>query len=188
MTLQIVNVVGFLLPDPKQLINTGFPIRAAKRHDRKLLCEIIAVDDAEQLYGMRGCSVFPVRAHVLIGIPYAFRKDSFAVFDIYAIGITHKNRPLCIFVDYSTKGLIRKEVSQGLRFRKEYVRALIARYADLSFMTRRTHSLPAFRTFEVFVCLAVFPFLLFAFKEADDLLTAVQKTRVFFLTCGDASR
>jgi hypothetical protein len=73
MTAEIVNIVRFFLPDPKKLIDAGFPVCVTQRHDRELFLQVISVYNAEELNGMRRGFVFPSGAYVAIGIPYAFR-------------------------------------------------------------------------------------------------------------------
>ena len=42
-----MNVVGLLLPDPHELLQSGLPVCAANGEDGELLLQVITVDDAE---------------------------------------------------------------------------------------------------------------------------------------------
>ena len=63
MTAQVGNPVGFLLPNPQQLIHRGFPVGSAQGHNGKFLRQIVPVHHAEFLDGMGRRSVRPVGAH-----------------------------------------------------------------------------------------------------------------------------
>ena len=63
VTVQVVNVVGFFLPNPQQLVHGGLECRATKRYYRELLRQVVAIDNAKQLFGVRGSAVRPMRTH-----------------------------------------------------------------------------------------------------------------------------
>ena len=91
MTGEIIYIVGFLLPDPKELIDCGLPIGSAQRHDRKLFLEVIAIYDTEEFDRMCGRTVLPMRTNVQIGVPNTFLQNFAAIVDIDFIGVTHIN-------------------------------------------------------------------------------------------------
>lgn len=64
----------------------------------------------------------------------------------------------------------------------ENVAAVTAGYAYLSFMTRRAHSLLAFRAFEIAERFTVAPLLFYGFKPSSELLPEIQKPCVLRLT------
>ena len=97
MARQIMYAVGLLLPDPQQFIDSGFPIRAAKRHDREFFGKIIPVDNAEELNGMSRRTVFPARADVKIVIPYAVFQNPGAILNIYLICVAHEKTSVMVF-------------------------------------------------------------------------------------------
>ena len=76
---------------------------------------------------------------------------------------------------------------KGSGFCDKHICALAAGDAYFSFMKRRPHSLSAFGTFEILVCIAILPFLLLVLEPAADALSAVQVARVFRLPLGDVS-
>ena len=60
MAGQVVDIVGFFLPDPEKLVQSRPVIDLPDGLNGELLPEVIAVDDAEQLDGMRpGVAVLP---------------------------------------------------------------------------------------------------------------------------------
>ncbi len=70
----------------------------------------------------------------------------------------------------------------------ENVAAIAAGHADLPFMTRRAHSLLAFRTVEIAVRFSVAPLLFCGFCFPSDLLSEVQEPRILRLTLCNVSR
>lgn len=49
VAVEIVDIVGFLLPDPQQFVNTGFEICAPDGQNGKFPLQIITVDNADFL-------------------------------------------------------------------------------------------------------------------------------------------
>ena len=79
VAVEIVDIVGFLLPDPQQFVNTGFEICAPDGQNGKFPLQIITVDNAEFFYGMGRSAVVPAGTHLLVGIPDAVLQDITAV-------------------------------------------------------------------------------------------------------------
>ena len=65
VAVKIVDIVGFLLPDPEDLIHSAFQRRLPQRQRRKFFPQIIAVHHAEPLDGIGRGSVLPHRAYLL---------------------------------------------------------------------------------------------------------------------------
>ena len=94
MAAQVVDVVRLLLPDPQQLVHGGLPIGAPQRQQRKLLGQVVAVDDAELLDRVRRSAVvLPVGAHGPVGIPDAVFQYVAAVADEYLVCVAHDSAP-----------------------------------------------------------------------------------------------
>ena len=91
---QVPDVVGLLLPDPQQFVHGGFPIGPAQGQDGKLLLQIVAVDDAEFLYGVGGRSILPAGTDFQLRVPYAVGQDLPAVFYKNLISAAHSNPPV----------------------------------------------------------------------------------------------
>ena len=93
MAAEVMDVVGFLLPDPQKLLNAGLVERAAQRHDGKFLAQIVAVHHAEFFDGVRRRAVLPMRAHRAVTIPYAVFQNIAAGLDIQLVSSAHGNSP-----------------------------------------------------------------------------------------------
>ena len=87
--VEVMDVVGLFLPDPQQLVHSCFPVGPAEGQNRKLLLQIVAVDDAEFFDGVGGRAVLPVGTDVLIGVPDAVVKDLLNVLHKDLIGVAH---------------------------------------------------------------------------------------------------
>ena len=94
---QLVNVVGFLLPDPQQLIQSGLPIGAANGENGELLGQIVAVDYAEFVDGVGRGAVLPAGPDLLVGVPDALGQNVLAVLNKYLIGVAHGLISLSVF-------------------------------------------------------------------------------------------
>ena len=65
MTVKIIDIIRFLLPDPQKLIRTAFDCCSSKCQCRKFLRQVIAVDHSKFLNGICRCSVLPSWAYLL---------------------------------------------------------------------------------------------------------------------------
>ena len=65
MTVKVMNIVGFFLPDPKHFIRRTLKRRPPKRQDRKLLRQIIPVHHAKLFDRISRCAILPVRSDPL---------------------------------------------------------------------------------------------------------------------------
>ena len=65
VAVQIMNVVGLLLPDPKDLVRCGLERRLSERHDREFLGKVVAIYHAKLLDRICARAVRPVRTHLL---------------------------------------------------------------------------------------------------------------------------
>ena len=97
MGVEIMDVVGFFLPDPQQFVHRGFPIGPPESENGELLLEIVAVDNAEFLNGMGGGAVVPVGTDILVGIPHAGVQNLPAGADEKRVGLAHTLPPLAVF-------------------------------------------------------------------------------------------
>ena len=75
MAVQVVDVVGFLLPDPQQLVHRALEGHFPDGLDGELLPQVVAVDDTEFLHGVGGGAVLPPGAHLLIGVPHPMGQN-----------------------------------------------------------------------------------------------------------------
>ena len=87
---QVMDVVGFLLPDPEQLIHGGLPVGAPQGEDGKFPAQVVAVDDAEFFDGVGGRTVLPAGADGLVGVPDAAGQDIPAVLQKKLVSAAHK--------------------------------------------------------------------------------------------------
>ena len=65
VAVQLCDIICLFLPNPEKLIDGVFPSRRPQSDDGKLLGQIVAIDDAEALDGIRVRSVGPLRPDVL---------------------------------------------------------------------------------------------------------------------------
>jgi hypothetical protein len=63
MAVQIVDIIRFALPDPKHFIYRALDSGFSQRDRRELLSQIIAVDDAKSLDGIRIGTILPFRTN-----------------------------------------------------------------------------------------------------------------------------
>ena len=109
---EIVDVVGFLLPDPQQLVDAGLEIGAAQGENGELLPQVVAVDDAEFFHRVGGRTVLPVGAHLQLRVPYAVGQNIPAVLDKAFVCIAHWTCPpvaAVVFFILSQAGDVEKE-------------------------------------------------------------------------------
>ena len=112
---EVGDVVGFLLPYPQYLIHGALEVYLSYSLNGELPAKVVAVDDAEALYGMSGHAVRPMRTYVVILIRKALGEYFFAVLYKYLIGVTHDNSLLCLFL----KGIISRKRAGCKRKLKE---------------------------------------------------------------------
>ena len=79
MAVQVVDVVGLLLPDPQQLVHRALEGHLPDGLDGKLLPQVVAVDDTEFLHRVGGGAVLPPGAHLLIGVPHPMGQNILAI-------------------------------------------------------------------------------------------------------------
>ena len=91
--IKLGDLIRLLLPDPEDLVDAVLDARLTEGHYRELLTEIIAVGDAEFLYGVRGSAVVPTGTNVEIGIIKAVFKNIAAIFNINSVCVAHYNSP-----------------------------------------------------------------------------------------------
>ena len=92
--VQVVDVVGLLLPDPEQLLHRRLPIGPAEGEEGELLSQVIAVHQAEGLYRMGGTAVLPPGADLPVRVPDAVGENFPAVLHKQQVGTTHGQPPL----------------------------------------------------------------------------------------------
>ena len=71
VAVKIMDIVGFLLPDPQDLVHGTFQRSFSKGQRREFLSQIITVHHTETLDGISGSTVLPYRAHL-----FPFRTGS----------------------------------------------------------------------------------------------------------------
>ena len=91
MAVELVDVVGLLLPDPQQLVHGGLPKSPPQGEDGKLLLQVIAVDDPELLHRVGGGPILPAGADGLVGVPDPVIQDVAAVLKEDLVGVTYSN-------------------------------------------------------------------------------------------------
>ena len=75
MAVQVVDVVGLLLPDPQQLVHRTLEGHFPDGLDGKLLPQVVAVDDTKFLHGVGGGTVLPPGTHLLVGVPHPMGQN-----------------------------------------------------------------------------------------------------------------
>ena len=70
--VQVAYVVGFFLPNPKHFVYAGLEKGAPQSDYRKLVSQVVTVDDTKLFYCVRGSPVLPARAHVEVSVGIAF--------------------------------------------------------------------------------------------------------------------
>ena len=90
---QVVDIVGFLLPDPQQLVDAGLEVCPPQGQDGKFLAEIVAVNDAEFFHRVGGRAVGPVGADALVGVPHTVSQNIMAVLFEYLVSVAHGGAP-----------------------------------------------------------------------------------------------
>ena len=86
---EVVDVVGFFLPDPEELVHCAFEVCAAQREDGKLLLQIVAVDKAKFFDRVGGGAVLPVGTDGEVVVAHAVLENVEAVGAEDLIGIAH---------------------------------------------------------------------------------------------------
>ena len=87
--VQVMDVVGLLLPDPQQLVHRRFPVGPPQGQDGEFLLQVVAVHNAEFLDGVGGGAVLPVGADFPVGVPDAVFQNIPAIFNETDIGVAH---------------------------------------------------------------------------------------------------
>ena len=64
VTVKIMNIIGFLLPDPEDLIHGAFQRSFTKSKCREFLAQIVTVHNSETFNGISRGTIFPHRAHL----------------------------------------------------------------------------------------------------------------------------
>ena len=89
MAVQVMDIVGLLLPDPQQLVHRGSQILLPHGDDRELLPQVIAVDYPKELHRVGGCPILPAGPDLPVRVPDAPAQDRSAILNKNLIGITH---------------------------------------------------------------------------------------------------
>ena len=96
MTVKIIDIVRFLLPDPEHLICTALNRSSAQGQCREFLGQVIAVYHAKLFYGVSTGSVLPFRSHPFSLCAGSVFNNIFTHIDKNVICVTHL-RPPSIF-------------------------------------------------------------------------------------------
>ena len=89
VTVQIVDIIGFFLPDPQKLIRTAFDCCSSKCQCRKFFRQIIPVHNSEFLDRICRCSIFPYRSYFFASGIGTVIDNVTAHIDKYFVCITH---------------------------------------------------------------------------------------------------
>ena len=89
VAVQVMDIVGLLLPDPQQLIHRRFQILLPHGDDRELLPQVIAVDHPTELHRVGGRAILPAGPDLPVRVPDAPAQDRSAILNKNLIGITH---------------------------------------------------------------------------------------------------
>ena len=89
MAVQVMDIVGLLLPDPQQLVHRGSQILLPHGDDRELLPQVIAVDYPKELHRVGGRPILPAGPDLPVRVPDAPAQDRSAILNKNLIGITH---------------------------------------------------------------------------------------------------
>ena len=95
--VQVPDVAGLLLPDPQKLVHRAPEGHFADGLDGELPPEIVAVNEAESLYGVGALPILPAGADGQSRVPGAVGEDLLAVLDEYLVGVTHGRSPSLVF-------------------------------------------------------------------------------------------
>ena len=87
--VEVVDVVGLLLPDPQQLVQRGLEGHPSDGLHGELLPQVVAVHDAEALHRVGGAPVLPPGADGQVRVPGPVGQDVFAVLDEQFVGAAH---------------------------------------------------------------------------------------------------
>ena len=84
--IQVMDVIGALLVDPEDLIQSGLPVDGAELQNGQLaIPEVIVLGDTEDLAGMGGFAVLPLGPDVQPLITEGRRQDVFA--ELHELGV-----------------------------------------------------------------------------------------------------
>ena len=90
VTVEVVDVIAFLLPDPEEFVYAGLERDRAQSKSRKFLLEVIAVDHAEDLLCVGGfVGISPAGSHLLSFRGKTVVQHVLAHIDEKCIGFTH---------------------------------------------------------------------------------------------------
>ena len=89
MTVKIIDIIRFLLPDPQKLIRTAFDCCSSKCQCRKFFRQIIPVHNSEFLDRICRCSIFPYRSYFFASGIGTVIDNVTAHIDKYFVCITH---------------------------------------------------------------------------------------------------
>ena len=89
VAVQVVDVVGLLLPDPQQFVHRGLPVGPAEGQDGELLLKVIAVDDPEFFHSVGGSTVLPMGTDGQVCVPDPVVQNVPAVLQKERIGTAH---------------------------------------------------------------------------------------------------
>ena len=79
VAVQIGNTVGFLLPNPENLVQRRLKIDLAHSQDREFLTQVVAVDEPEALHRVRRRAVCPMRPYRQVRVPGSVLQNISAV-------------------------------------------------------------------------------------------------------------
>ena len=65
VAVKVMDVIGFLLPDPEHFVGGALERRLSERHDRKLFGQIITVHNPKNFHRISAFTVRPVRSYLL---------------------------------------------------------------------------------------------------------------------------
>ena len=87
--VQVVDVVGLLLPDPQKLVHRGLQKLPADGENGEFSAQVIPVDHPKELNGMGGSPVLPAGTDLPVGVPHSPGKNVLTVLNKDLIGVAH---------------------------------------------------------------------------------------------------
>ena len=94
MTVKIIDIVGFLLPDPEHLIRTALDGSSAQSQCWKFFGQIIAIYHTKLFDGVSTGSILPFRAHLFSLCAGSVFNNIFTHIDKNVICVTHLRPPI----------------------------------------------------------------------------------------------
>ena len=93
VAMEVMDVIRFLLPNPKQFIQAAFECGAANRKNWQFFLQIITVYNAKFLDGMSRSPIRPMGTDGIIGIPNSVLQNILHIINKNTVCTWHGNLP-----------------------------------------------------------------------------------------------